>query len=76
MKKAMAGMMLDAIASIVFVLIFFSLDIHKSTLVTSMAIFGAIIPDVMIGLYELLTPKVPKVLKTIHRWHFKNHECK
>ncbi len=73
-KKAMAGMALDSIASIVFVLLVFNLGIYNSKLVTSMAILGAIIPDVMIGLYELSYPKTPKIIKTIHKWHFKNHD--
>ncbi|MBU1179507.1 hypothetical protein KJ885_01040 [Patescibacteria group bacterium] len=73
-KKVMATTVLDSIAAIVFVIIIFNLGIYGSKLVTSMAILGAIIPDVMIGLYELASPKAPKFLKIIHKWHFKNHD--
>lgn len=73
-KKAMAGTVLDSIAAIVFVVLIFNFGIYSAKLVTSMAILGAIIPDVMIGLYELFSPKTPKILKTIHKWHFKNHD--
>jgi hypothetical protein len=73
MKKAAAASVLDAIGSVIFVLFFFNLQINPSDFVTGMAIAGAIIPDVFIGLYELFDPKVPKWLKAIHRWHFKNH---
>jgi len=73
-KKAMALTILDSIATIVFVLIFFSLEIHKSTIVTAMAIIGSVIPDVLMGFYELLSPKAPKWLETAHKWHFINHD--
>ena len=73
-KKAMANTILDSIAAIVFVIVVFNLGIYQTKLVTSMAILGAIIPDVMIGLYELFSPNPPKILKTIHKWHFINHD--
>lgn len=73
-KKAMAMMVLDAIASIIFVLIFFNLDISRSNFVTSAAILGGILPDILIGFHELLEPRIPKWLKVIHKWHFLNHD--
>lgn len=73
-KKVMALTILDGIATVVFVLIFFSLEIHKSTIVTASAIIGSVLPDVLIGFYELLSPKAPKWLKIVHKWHFKNHD--
>lgn len=73
-RKAMAGSIIDSICAIIFVLIFFNLDIAPSRLITSLAIVGSIIPDILIGFYELLEPKAPKVLRIIHRWHFKNHD--
>jgi len=73
-KKAMAITIIDAVLAIVFVLIFFALDINPSNLTSSMAIIGAIIPDIFIGFYELTCPRPPKILQVIHRWHFKNHD--
>jgi len=73
-KKAMALTVIDSVTTVVFVLVFFSLGIHKSTLVTAMAIIGSVIPDIFIGFYELLSPKAPKWLQVIHKWHFKNHD--
>src|SRR3989344_8593234 len=55
-KKAMAITIIDAVLAIVFVLIFFALDINPSNLTSSMAIIGAIIPDIFIGFYELTCP--------------------
>ena len=72
-RKAMAASILDTIASVAFVLFFFNLESNPSNLITSMAILGAIIPDIFIGFYELLDPKCPQWLKIIHKWHFKNH---
>lgn len=74
MKKAMAGTMLDAIATVIFVILIFNLGIYHTKLVTSMALIGAIIPDVLIGIYELSLPNAPKFLRVIHKWHFKNHD--
>ncbi len=73
-KKAAAKAILDAVLAIVLVVIFFNLSLPGSHLVLSMAIVGAVIPDVFIGFYELLFPRVPKFLKIIHKWHFKNHD--
>lgn len=73
-KKAAAKTVLDAIASIILAVIFFNINLPSSDWVLSMAIIGAVIPDVLIGLYELWEPRAPKILKTIHKWHFKNHD--
>jgi hypothetical protein len=73
-RKAAAKTILDAILAIVLAVIFFNLPLPSSNLVLSMAIIGAIIPDVFIGFYELSLPRTPKFLKIIHKWHFKNHD--
>ncbi len=73
-KKAEAKTILDAILAIVLAVLFFNLSLPSSNLVLSMAIVGAVIPDVFIGLYELLLARAPKFLKVIHIWHFKNHD--
>ena len=73
-KKAMAISIIDSICAIVFVLAFFAMDINPSNLASSMAIIGAIIPDIFIGFYELTCPHPPKILQVIHKWHFKNHD--
>lgn len=73
-KKAAAKTILDSIGSVILTIIFFNLDFTGPHLVLGMAIIGAIIPDVLIGLYELFEPKAPKLLKTVHKWHFRNHD--
>lgn len=73
-KKAAAKAILDAVLAIILVVIFFNLSLPGSNMVLSMAIVGAVIPDVFIGIYEVLFPRVPKFLKIIHKWHFKNHD--
>jgi len=73
-RKAAAKAILDAIGAIILAVIFFNLSLPSSDLVLSMAIVGAVVPDVFIGFYELSYPRVPKFLKIIHKWHFKNHD--
>ncbi|MFC1612259.1 hypothetical protein ACFL29_00190 [Patescibacteria group bacterium] len=73
-KKVMAMTVLDSIACIVFVLIFLNLGLYDSKLVITMAMLGSVIPDIFIGFYELSLPNPPKILKIIHKWHFKNHD--
>lgn len=73
-RKAAAKTILDSIASIVLAVVFFNFNLPSSDWVLSMAIVGAVIPDILIGLYELLEPRAPKILKTVHKWHFKNHD--
>lgn len=73
-KKAAARTILDSIASIILVVVFFNISLPSSGWVLSMAIIGAVIPDVLIGLYELWDPHEPKILRIIHKWHFKNHD--
>ena len=73
-KKAIAGSIIDSICTIIFVLVFFNLDLNTSNLISSMAIAGAIVPDILIGFHEIAYPNPPKILRLIHRWHFKNHD--
>ncbi|MFA5133242.1 MAG: hypothetical protein WC459_00315 [Patescibacteria group bacterium] len=74
LKKAAAKTILDSIAAIILTVVFFNLPLPASNLVLSMAIIGSILPDVLIGLFELFDPNAPKWLKIIHKWHFKNHD--
>lgn len=73
-KKAAAKTVLDAVVSIVLVVIFFNINLPSSDWVLSLAIVGAVIPDILIGFHELLDPRAPKWLKIVHKWHFKNHD--
>ncbi len=73
-KKAAAKTVLDAVIAIILAVVFFNLPLPSSNLVLSMAIVGAVIPDIFIGLYELSLPRAPKFLKIVHGWHFKNHD--
>lgn len=73
-RKAAAKTIIDAILALILSVIFFNLPLASSNLVLSMAIIGAVIPDVFIGLFELSQPRTPKWLKVIHKWHFKNHD--
>lgn len=73
-KKAAAKTVLDAIISIVLAVIFFNVNLPSSDWILSWAIIGAVIPDVLIGLYEFMDPRAPKWLRIIHKWHFKNHD--
>lgn len=73
-RRAAAKTIIDAIGAIILAVVFFNLSLPSSNLVLSMAVIGAVIPDVFIGFYELSLPQTPKFLAIIHKWHFKNHD--
>lgn len=73
-KKVMALTIIDAVTTVIFIVVYFNLDLYKSLLISSMAIVGSIIPDILIGFYEVLDPNAPRWLKFVHKWHFKNHD--
>lgn len=74
LQKAAAKTILDSIGTIILTVLFFNLNLPAPNLILSLAIVGAILPDVLIGFYELMSPNTPKWLKIIHKWHFKNHD--
>jgi len=73
-KKAAAKTILDSISAIILTVVVFNLPLPSSNLVMSMAIIGSVIPDILIGFFELMSPNPPKFLKVVHKWHFHFHD--
>lgn len=69
-KRAVAKVVLDACATIVFILIIFNTQIFISRSAVSWAIVAGILPDFLIGLTELYRPKW---LMKYHGFHFYMH---
>lgn len=69
-KRAVAVVLLDAGATILFILFIFNTQVFISRLAVSLAILGGILPDILIGLTEIYKPKW---LMKYHGFHFYMH---
>ncbi len=69
-KQAIAIVILDSSATILFILFLFNTQIFVSRLSVSLAILGAILPDALIGLAEIYKPHW---LVRYHAFHFYMH---
>ena len=71
-KKRLALMYVaaDAFATIVLITIFFLKQDYFSTVSVAMGIVGGLLPDLLVGLYEIFHPKF---LRQFHKFHMRNH---
>lgn len=69
-KRAIAYVMIDGVIAIFFVLFLFNSSLFDHRLAISMGIAGGVLPDLLVGMYEMF--RVPG-LRWFHRVHFFFH---
>lgn len=69
-KRAVLYVTADALATTALIAVLFLREDFVSTASVFLGIMGSILPDMLVGLYELLKPKR---LTRFHRFHMKNH---
>ncbi len=69
-KRAIAYVTIDGVISLVFVLFLFNTRLIENRAAISMGILGGVLPDLLVGLYEVTKTKW---LIPLHRVHFFFH---
>jgi hypothetical protein len=69
-KRALAYVTIDGIVALLFVLFLFNTHLFENRLAISMGIIGGVLPDLLVGLYEVTRMKG---LRWVHRVHFYFH---
>jgi len=69
-RRALALVSIDGIMTVLFVLFLFNTQTFESRAAVSAGIIGSVLPDLLVGLYELT--RSPK-LRPFHRVHFFFH---
>jgi hypothetical protein len=69
-RRAIAYVTTDAIVTLFFVLFLFNTEFYTNRLTMTLGIIGGVLPDLLVGLYELA--RVPG-LRWFHRVHFFFH---
>ncbi|MBM3205073.1 hypothetical protein FJZ48_03805 [Candidatus Uhrbacteria bacterium] len=69
-KRAVAYVVIDGVVAILFVLFLFNTQLYENRLAVSMGIVGGVLPDLLVGVYELFRARG---LRWFHRVHFFFH---
>lgn len=69
-KRAVAYVTVDALVAMVFVLALFNTDLNEHRFAISMGIFGSVLPDLLVAVYQLL--RVER-LQAFNKFHFFFH---
>jgi hypothetical protein len=67
----------DAVATVILIAVFFVSDSYFSPMAAAMGILGGLLPDLMVGVVEILKPKkrtwLSRKLAWFHGFHMANH---
>jgi hypothetical protein len=77
MRKAMLHISMDALMVVAMIMIIFFLENTISGLTVAAGMLGGLLPDLLVGLFELTHPKglrwSSRQLSKFHDWHMRNH---
>ena len=69
-RRAILYVTVDALATMVLVALLFIDQDFFSTRNVALGIIGGLLPDLLVGIYEMFEPKI---LREFHRFHMRNH---
>lgn len=76
-KRALAYVGADALATVVLISLFFIREDFFNPLAVAMGIVGGLLPDLLVGLFEIIKPKhrnwFNRALAKFHGFHMANH---